>query len=121
MNNQLAKYQAFFLAAWLILWIAGGILPGGLSRLAYSLRDIFFLLASGLTIWIGLRMYRKQEKIILFYMAAHIHLLRKYANLREAAAQSRRYQRAGTILQTGQVCLMVGGLCFTVGLYYFFW
>ncbi len=119
MKHPLAKYQAIFVAAWLAFWAAGRILPGSLGYLAYTARDVMFLLASGLTAWIGYRMCRKQEKILLFYMSGHIELMRSLRQPQEAASLGRYYRRAATIHQTGQILLMVGGMCFLVGLYYF--
>ena len=119
MNHTLARIQAGFLAGWLVLWMAGRILPGGIGRLAYSTRNLLFLLLSAITVWIGYSMFRRNQKYILFYMTAHVWLVRRLSQPTQAAGLLRQYKRSSTQLQHGQVLLLTGSICLAVGLYYF--
>jgi hypothetical protein len=119
LTNIYARLQAAFLTGWLLLWLAGRLLPGGLGRLAYSTRNLLFILLCAITVWIGYLVVRKQKKLILFFMAAHVWLYRKFRKPDQAAALLRNYKRSTIQQQTGQIMLLTGGICLAVGLYYF--
>lgn len=121
MKHPLARFQAAFFALWAGCWFMGAILPGGLGYIFLTLRDLVFLFLSALTIWLGTLLYFKKEIIILFFMQAHAELARLLAGADAARSVTRAYRKQAVMHQTGQIYLLVGGMCLAVGLYYFIW
>jgi hypothetical protein len=118
MKHPLARSQAALLAVWLCCWLLGSSLPGGFGSAFHSLGDLLFVALSAITAWIGFQLYRNKQKILLFYMAAHIRLARKFSGPQRSAAVARSYQRTASMQQTGQILLLAGSICLLVGLYY---